>query len=161
MYKIREGFQSDCAGIGKVYCESWKAAYQTLLPQTYLDSLTVENCTPDKVSANDIVLVEQERVLGICHFLEARNRDEKEWGEVVAIYLLPEIWGSGQENELLRYSLGKLKKKGFKNICLWVLKDNIRAGKFYEKNGFLISGNKREIEIAGCKVSEVEYIYYG
>lgn len=43
-------------------------------------------------------------------------------GGIVAIYLLPEIWGSGQGNELLQYSLGKLKKKGFQNICLWVLK---------------------------------------
>lgn len=39
-------------------------------------------------------------------------------GEVVAIYLLPEIWGSGQGSELLQYLLGKLKKKGVKNICL-------------------------------------------
>lgn len=161
MYKIREAIQSDCAGIGKVYCDSWKSAYQTLLPQRYLNSLTAENCSPNKVSANDIVLAEQEMVLGICHFSEARNGDEKEWGEIVAIYLLPEIWGSGQGSELLRYSLAKLKKKGLKNICLWVLKDNIRARKFYEKNGFWISGNEREIEIAKCRVSEVEYIYYG
>ncbi len=66
------------------------------------------------------IVLGQERVLGICHFSGARNRDEKEWGEVVAIYLLPEIWGCGQGSELLRYSLGKLKKKGLKNICLWV-----------------------------------------
>lgn len=161
MYKIREAFQSDCAGIGKVYCDSWKTAYQTMLPQTYLDSLTVENCTPDKLLANNIVLAKQERVLGICHFSEARNRNEKEWGEIVAIYLLPEIWRRGQGCELLRYSLGKMKKNGFKHICLWVLKDNVRARKFYEKNGFQISGNEREIEIAECRVSEVEYIYYG
>lgn len=70
-------------------------------------------------------------------------------------------WGSGQGGELLRYALGKLKKNGFKNICLWVMKGNIRARKFYEKNGFQISGNEREIEIAECRVSEVEYIYYG
>lgn len=100
-------------------------------------------------------------VLGICHISEARDRDNKVWGEVVAIYLLPEIWGSGQGSELLRYALGKLKKNGFRNICLWVMKGNIRARKFYEKNGFQISGKEREIEIAECRVSEVEYIYYG
>ena len=83
-------------------------------------------------------------VLGICHISEARDRDNKVWGEVVAIYLLPEIWGSGQGN-----------------ICLWVMKGKIRARKFYEKNGFQISGKEREIEIAECRVSEVEYIYYG
>ena len=79
----------------------------------------------------------------------------------MAIYLLPEIWGRGQGSELLRYALGKLKENGFRNICLWVMKGNIRARKFYEKNGFQISGKEREIEIAECRVSEVEYIYYG
>lgn len=141
MYKIREAFQSDCDGIGKVYCDSWKTAYQNLLPQTYLDLLTVEDCIPDKVSERDVVLVGH--------------------GSVLGMYLLPEIWGSGQGSELLRYALGKLKKNGFRNICLWVMKGNIRARKFYEKNGFQISGNEREIEIAECRVSEVEYIYYG
>lgn len=52
-----------------------------MLPQTYLDSLTAENCTPDKLLANNIVLAEQKKVLGICHFSEVRNTDEKEWGD--------------------------------------------------------------------------------
>ena len=102
-------------------------------------------------------------VLGICHISEARDRDNKVWDE--EYYRMSgrgqEIWGSGQGSELLRYALGKLKKNGFRNICLWVMKGNIRARKFYEKNGFQISGKEREIEIAECRVSEVEYIYYG
>lgn len=159
MYKIREAIQSDCKGIGKVYCDSWNAAYQNILPQTYLDSLTAKNCAPDKVATNDIVLIEKESVLGICHISGARDRDEKEWGEVVAIYLLPEKWGSGVGSKLIQAALSKLKQKGFQNICLWVLKDNIRARKFYEKNGFKISGNEREIKIAECIISEIEYIY--
>lgn len=159
MYKTREAIQSDCDWIGKVYCDSWKAAYQNLLPKAYLDSLTAENCMPDKVSDNDIVLAEQERVLGICHISEARHRDKKEWGEVVAIYLLPEIWGSGAGSELFQTALRKLKQNGFKRVCLWVLKDNIRARTFYEKNGFRVSGSEREMEVAKCRVSEVEYIY--
>lgn len=99
MCKIREAFQSDCDGIGKVYCDSWKTAYQNLLPQTYLDLLMVEDCTPDKVSENDVVLVGHEGVLGICHISEARNRDEKEWGEVVAIYLLQGYLDADREKE--------------------------------------------------------------
>ncbi len=55
----------------------------------------------------------------------------------------------------------EIEKEGVSNVCLWVLKDNIRARTFYEKNGFRVSGNEREIEIAECRTSEVEYIYYG
>lgn len=86
MYKMREVFQSDCDGIGKVYCDSWKTAYQNVLPQTYLDLLTVEDCTLDKVSERDVGLVGHGSVLRICHISEARNRDNQVWGEVVAIY---------------------------------------------------------------------------
>ncbi len=55
----------------------------------------------------------------------------------------------------------EIEKEGVSNVCLWVLKDNIRARTFYEKTGFRVSGNEREIEIAECRTSEVEYIYYG
>lgn len=161
MYIIREATQGDCNGIGKVYCDSWRAAYQNILPQNYLNSLTVTNCTPDKVSMDDIVLLKQERVVGICHISEARNLKDKVWGEIVAIYLLPDMWGSGVGSQLLQSAIKKLEYRGFKNICLWVLKDNIRARKFYEKNGFAVSGNECETEIAECNISEVEYIYYG
>lgn len=61
MYKIREAVQMDCNEIGKVYCASWKTAYQSMLPQTYLDSFTVVNCISDKVSVNDVVLVKKRK----------------------------------------------------------------------------------------------------
>ena len=160
MHEIRTATETDRYDIGRVYCESWKAAYQNLLPRTYLDTLTPESCVPEKVSADDIVLEKRGAVVGICHISEARDREDKAWGEVVAIYLLPEMWGTGVGSELLQEALKRLKENGFRNICLWVLKDNIRARKFYDKNGFQASGNEREIEIAVCRVSEVEYSYY-
>lgn len=152
---------SDRYGIGKVYCESWKAAYRDLLPQSYLDGLTPENCMPDAVSEEDIVWEEQGNICGICHIQPARSRDSEVWGELVSLYLLPEKWGCGCGSQLLQSALCKLKKRGFENVCLWVLKDNGRARRFYEKHGFAVSGKERQIEAAGCSVCEVEYIYHG
>lgn len=62
---------------------------------------------------------------------------------------------------MFQSALKILEQRGFKNVCLWVLKDNVRARNFYEKNEFKVSGNEREIEIAGCNIREVEYIHYG
>lgn len=152
--------QNDCYEIGKVYCESWKAAYQNLLPKSYLDGLTPENCMPDAVSIDDIVLKEQGDICGICHIQPARSRNSEVWGEIVSIYLLPEKWGCGCGGRLLQSALCKLHKRGFDNVCLWVLKDNARARRFYEKHGFALSGKAQQIEIAGCSVYEVEYIYH-
>ena len=38
------------------------------------------------------------------------------------------------------------------------MKGNIRARKFYEKNGFQISGKEREIEIAECRWKKYEKV---
>lgn len=152
--------QNDIYEIGKVYCESWKAAYRDLLPQSYLDGLTPENCRPGEISVNDIVLEEQGNICGICHIQPARDRDSRVWGEIVSIYLLPEKWGCGCGGRLLRLALCKLQQRGFDNVCLWVLKDNGRARRFYEKHGFVLSGKERQIEVAECSVYEVEYIYH-
>lgn len=153
--------QNNRYGIGKVYCESWKAAYQNLLPQSYLGGLTPENCMPDTVSTDDIILEEQGDICGICHIQPARSRDSEVWGEIVSIYLLPEKWGCGCGSRLLQLALCKLQERGFDNVCLWILQDNGRARKFYEKHGFAISGKERQIEVAGCSVCEIEYTYQG
>lgn len=156
---VREAVKEDCPGIGKVYCESWKAAYRKILPESYLSGLTTENCTPDHVSADDLVLEEEGTIVGICHVQHARTREDRQWGEIVSIYLLPEKWGFGHGSQLLQKALCKLRQDGFLHICLWVLKENERARAFYEKHGFVCGGQERELEIAGCSVYEVEYLY--
>lgn len=50
------------------------------------------------------------------------------------------------------------KKESILEICHV---SRARARKFYEKNEFQTSGNERDIEIAGCSVRGVEYIYHG
>lgn len=156
---VREAVKEDRTGIGKVYCESWKAAYRKILPESYLSGLTAENCTPDLVSKDDFVLEEEGNIVGICHVQPARDRKDGQWGEIVSIYLLPEKWGFGHGGRLIQKALCKLMQDDFFNICLWVLKDNERARAFYEKHGFVHSGQERDLNIAGCSVCEVEYLY--
>jgi ribosomal protein S18 acetylase RimI-like enzyme len=52
---------------------------------------------------------------------------------------------------------GRLKKKGFDKIVLWVLEDNASARRFYEKHGFAFDGTRKEIEI-GKKYIELRYV---
>ena len=43
---IRSAMQKDAAAIGRVYCEGWKAAYQGLMPDFFLNALTPHYSTP-------------------------------------------------------------------------------------------------------------------
>lgn len=81
------------------------------------------------------------------------------FGEIVAIYFLPGYIGKGYGKELLRVVIRQLKKLGFQDIFLWVLEDNLRARKFYEKEGFSFSGNYQEDMIGGKKLREMQYCY--
>lgn len=157
-YIVRKAAKEDCPGIGRVYCESWKNAYRKILPEDFLNGLTIQNCMPNHIDSGDLVLEEAGNICGICHVQPARNREGREWGEIVSIYLLPEKWGCGYGNDLFLKALCKLNRDGFRNCCLWVLKENGRARKFYEKHGFAKSGGQRKLEIAGYGVEEIEYV---
>ncbi len=53
----------------------------------------------------------------------------------------------------------ELHKLGFQDIFLWVLEENSRARKFYEKCGFTSAGRSMEYEIGGKMLREMQYCY--
>lgn len=56
--------------------------------------------------------------------------------ELWRIYFLPGYWGKGAAGVALGLVLRDLEKLGFKKCFLWVLEENLRAQRFYIKNGF-------------------------
>lgn len=78
-------------------------------------------------------------------------------GELYAIYALPEAWGSGSGPALLRAVLEGLREDGFATAILWVLEDNPRARRFYEREGWSLDGGRREHEWQGARAVEVRY----
>jgi RimJ/RimL family protein N-acetyltransferase len=54
-------------------------------------------------------------------------------------------------------ALGALRASGFATASLWVLEDNPRARRFYEREGWRHDGAKREEEFLGVPISEVRY----
>ena len=59
---------------------------------------------------------------------------------------------------MLNKCIEELKRCGFIKVLLWVLEDNHRARKFYEKNGFICSDVFLDDNIGGKDVREVLYI---
>ena len=103
-------------------------------------------------------MVENGKITGTSGFGRSRWEKYSDHGEIVSIYLLPEYIAKGYGARLLRAVVEELGKFGFHHILLWVLEENLRARRFYEKNGFVQSKEYRDDMIGGEKVREVMYL---
>ena len=97
--------------------------------------------------------------VGCVAYGKSRDKSLPYWGEIVSIYLLPEYFGRGYGNKLLENALLDLKKYGYQNIYLWVLKENQRARHFYEKNKLQCNKDECTCEIMGKELTDIRYIY--
>ena len=149
----------DLLEISSVYENSWKYAYKGIIPQEYLDSILEGRWAKSitRAGMNNLVVTENERIIGTAGFCKSRWDKWSDFGEIVSIYFLPEFIGKGYGTQLLAGCVEELKKMGFNKILLWVLVDNIRARKFYEKNGFICMDEFLDDNIGGKDLREVMY----
>lgn len=157
--KIRTAAETDSLALGKIYSESWKVGYKGIIPQSYLDALTAENRAPKKVH-NYIVAEADGKIVGLINVGLARDFSvSREIGELRAIYVLPRFWGSGAAAKLFAAGAERLKNEGYAGFYLWVLEENHRARKFYEKMGCRLGAETKTADIGGKDLTEVKYLY--
>jgi GNAT superfamily N-acetyltransferase len=68
----------------------------------------------------------------------------EEWLE--GLYVIPERWGTGLAGELHGRALDAVRELGSERCHLWVLEDNARARRFYERRGWRENGQTRVVE---------------
>ena len=131
-------------GKAHVHWASWHAAYTGLIDQAYLDRLTPQKCEEIAYRWPDNILIAKdgERVLGFVGYGDG-GKDAPDTGEIFALYILPEYWGTGVGQRL--FDAGTEPLKAYPKLALWVLKGNARAIRFYEKNGFLKTGEEKAL----------------
>lgn len=146
--------------IGGIYVKSWRAAYAGIVPDAYLASLTADGWADAlaKGTYASFVLVEEGRYIGVSSISPARDEHLRGWGELASIYLLPEYVGAGCGKLLFDHSVRALRQAGFTKLYLWVLEENLRARRFYEKQGFSPSDETGSIDIGGKMLAELRYI---
>lgn len=153
--------EDDLQEISNVYEQSWKYAYKDIIPQSYLDSIPSGRWA-DNINKNNrknIVMLEKGSIIGTLSFCKSRWEQYNDYGEIVSIYFLPQYIGKGYGKSLLDKAVEELKYRGFQYILLWVLEDNHRARKFYEKYGFIFNGEYKNDNIGGKELREVMYVY--
>ena len=118
---------------------TWQAAYRHAFPAALLDNDSVEERERLWSHHLDLGVVAwvAEAEGGIVGFVSVGDsRTEEDAGELYAIYVLPEAWGTGAARELMAAATDWFAQEGYATAMLWVLADNPRAHRFYEREGW-------------------------
>ena len=161
--RTREARVEDSSGIAQVHIGSWRSTYRGLIPQSYLDGLDevargerwIEILGRGNPLESTRVALEENRIIGFTSIGPIR---EPQWpfeGELYALYLDDSHQKRGIGKRLFDEALDAMKKRGFRSMVVWVLRENPTCG-FYEKMGGRYLGDKIEA-IGGEEVVEVAY----
>jgi len=163
MYLVRKAEIADAKVLGRIHSNSWKVAYKGIVPDSVLDNITPEKREKyfERVmseNSEDLFLVYADgKEAGFMTIGRCRDDDrDSTYGEIWGIYLLPEYWNKGIGSYLIDWGINELKSKGYKKVTLWVLEENIKARRFYEKKGFRHDGTVKEIKL-GKILNEYRY----
>ncbi|MFJ3616860.1 GNAT family N-acetyltransferase [Streptomyces iakyrus] len=157
----------DCDRVAEIRVGGWRSAYRGLVPQSYLDRLSVEEDAERRrtyLAQGDgsiVNLVAEDtggEIVGwACHGPYREGEVRTEDAELYAIYVHPDRKGRGVGRALLAESVARCSAAGHGRLLLWVLKENDRARRFYERAGFRADGAEEPFEVDGVTVPEVRY----
>lgn len=168
MVTIRPALADDAEAVERVRTRGWQRAYAHLMPAGYLAGLDThllaraarirERLLEAPGHRQSYVAIDDtdgptERIVGFVHVGEYRLDQrgggpvDPEVGEVYAIYVHPDAWGSGAGKALMDTGLDWLARRALRPVRLWVLEGNARARAFYERYGFAADGQIGTISI--------------
>ena len=140
-------------GKSLVHWQTWREAYDNLLPAEYQETMTLDRCRffSQKYPENTLIAMDGKKVVGFISYGNFRD-DAIQAGEIIALYVLKDYYGKGVSKQLMHAAFAALDP--FSEIYLWVLKDNKRAIAFYQKMGFTFDGQEKILEL-GKPVKEL------
>jgi GNAT superfamily N-acetyltransferase len=165
--EVRVATVDDAEAVAAVHVRSWQHAYRGLIPDAYLDALSVERrrdiwsrilAEADLPRTGAFVLQSGLDVIGFIHVAPARDADLPACtGEVTALYITPSACGLGGGRQLLDTAKASLKAAGFTAAALWVLEGNLGARRFYERQGWTPDGTSKVDDRGDLVLLEVRY----
>lgn len=134
-------------GKAYVHWKAWHEAYPGIVGGAYLDGMTLAKCEKTAFDWPDNIIVAKDggRVVGFSAYGMYADTSA-EAGELFALYILEEYYGTGLGQRLLEAALDRL--SGYSTVYLWVFRDNTRAVNFYKKHGFRPDGEEKRLESA-------------
>jgi GNAT superfamily N-acetyltransferase len=153
---IRPATPEDAEAVARVQIASWQEAYSHLFTAEQLAAIPQAERTEFWRRFPPIVAEVDGEVIGFVNVGPAYD-DEDADGELYAIYVRPDRWGTGTGRALMEAGEARLRELGHTSAILWVWKDNPRARRFYEIAGWATDGAEKEAEFYGMTGPIVRY----
>ena len=161
---VRTPVVADADALGHVHVRAWQAAYRNgLMPDAYLDALSPAErsamwlqalgAAPSSRRAR-LVVEADGVVVGFALVGPADGDPASEVGELYAINVDPDHWGSGAGPRLIDAAVAALRSAGCARAVLWVHPDNARARRFYAARGWIDDHVERRQDVLGVEVPE-------
>lgn len=142
--QVRPADLQDAQAIAQVRVDSWRATYRSMIPDSYLDAMRVEDSTAlwERIlsapqGANRMVFVAESEI-GVIGFAAGMLLGEEKFGcnaELTGIYLKPEAQRMGLGRRLVRAVANACVERDASGMLVWVISANQGARLFYEKIG--------------------------
>jgi GNAT superfamily N-acetyltransferase len=145
---IRPGTPDDGEAVARVQIASWQGAYAHLFSEEQLAAIPLTERAEYWSRFPPIVAEVAGKVVG---FVAVGN------GELYAIYVDPDHWGTGVGRQLMEAGEQRLRDLGHASAILWVFEDNPRARRFYEIAGWRTDGARQNAELFGMSGPVVRY----
>lgn len=156
--QIRLATVADAKGIAAVHIDAWRAAYQGIVPDTYLSRMDAgqrstrwrESLSAAAPMTTVVVAAAGEDVVGFgsCgpYRVTLDADDAAGVGEVYALYVAPAAWRQGLGSCLLAGVEAALRTNDTE-ARLWVLSANPGARQFYETRGWCLDGSTVDLDL--------------
>gem|GEM_PF-150052 len=164
---IHKVLPADALAYTACHIACWQAAYKDIIPDDYLQNMPselaqraehlIKNLGEQTDQFYYYVSLDR-KMTGRLIFGKAHDADKPDAGEIGAIYLEETFWDRGYGRRMMDFAMDHLKSMGYREIIVWVLNENHRARRFYEKFHFVLDGAKQEIEI-GKPMLMVRYVW--
>lgn len=167
--EIRAATREDAAEMANVHVNSWREAYSELLPVTFLNDLPLsfkrrhdqwKRVLQTAGQATFVAACDEYGVIGFINGAHPRDSELGDHAEVWCLYLLEKFHRQGIGFRLLQRYLSHFHAQGLRRAYVWVLDGN-PAIQFYERTGARANGMHKDIEMAGKKLRELCYVWWG
>lgn len=158
---IRKATVNDVKCFAALYANSWSNAYKGIIENKFIDE-EVNLKKREKFFSSlinnrnfQVFAIENNNIIvGLFVIKTIDNNDISVLNiELVALYIHRFYWRSGFGTNAINFIKKMFKKNIIENsikrnvaVTLWVLEENYIARNFYEKNGFEITGNIKNVK---------------
>jgi ribosomal protein S18 acetylase RimI-like enzyme len=159
---LRTGNDVDLLPVGALHFRSRAAAYAHILPAAALAAPGPaamaewwgERWKWERETHRLTVAEDFERIVGFSYVGPSETAGA---AELYAIHVDPVVVGTGVGRLLMAGALERLAEVGGERAVLWVLEDNERARRFYDRGGWSADGETRVEPIGGEPVKMLRY----